>query len=224
MPIDVDRKGHDSRIRWIPPQSDTDARLPTAEEMDASYALTLDHIVRSRSERPDGLVDRPIFTATTGSKGVVIPALRFWSQKHPELGVSAAATVQLPALNDTVLSVSRFDRLYLLCFHAEVDELLDPDLTISFTWRNQAGVIQSETKENTRRIRGFYLFVWAPAQITENDIWTALPESKEIVVSKAVAGAELGAHRIYSLDANLNSGSTYRLVEGSLTLIDTQTD
>lgn len=224
MPIEVNTVANDARIRWVSPQTDTDARVPSAEEMDVSGELLLQHIISSRLV-PSGVINRPNFLPTVSSKGVVIPGnLLFYSQKHPTLGtLSGSHTIHLPALNDTVQAVSRYDRIYLLCFRAIVTDEIDVNIRLEFQWRDGSSNIQTETKENTQRIREYYALVWADAETTASAIWSALPVTEgesQLTVDKPVTGVTVGDFVLYPLDANLVNSATYTLVEGSLELID----
>ena len=73
-------KANDLEILWVEPgidgsNPDSDERVPTAQELAASSHLHQQNLERSqRVERPAGLRNRPTFTATVGSKGVIIPA------------------------------------------------------------------------------------------------------------------------------------------------------
>ena len=225
MAINVTTVENDARIRWVSAQTDTDARAPTAEGLDAAAELLLQNTIKSRQLVPSGITNRPNFLPTTGSKGIVVPGdLRFYSQKHPTLGaLSGSHTIHLPALNDTAQAVSRYDRIYLLCFRAIVTAAIDPNLVITFRWRDGSSNIITETKENSQRIREYYALVWADSATDAASIWSALPATEGesvLTVDKSVTGVTVGDFVLYPLDANLVNSATYTLVEGSLELID----
>lgn len=221
----VNRRSNDAEILWVPPQSDTDARVPTAEELAASARLTTQSLWRSREMvRPSGVLNRPNFTAS--GKNITIPGgLQVWAAKHPAIAtLSNSHTLSLPLLPDTVASVSRYDRIYLACFCAEVDDDIDPAIRMQFTWRDQSDALQSVTKENTRRLRSFWAFVWAPGPTTVQSVLAALNTANGpalTVETQSVAGFSLGSGlRIWPQDTNLAQGKTYRLLEESLELIE----
>jgi hypothetical protein len=219
----VDIKPNDTEVLWVKPQSDTDARVPTADELAAGTRLVSQQLQSSRMAlRPSGVLNRPTFTST--GKNVIIPSgLRYWAGNHPQLSVIGQAhTLSLPALADTVSSVSRYDRIYLCAFSAEVDDTIDPDVRLEFTWRNQSDVLQTVTKENTRRVRDYYAFVWASGITNASTLLAALqtPSGHRLTVTKSAAGAAAGALRIYPLDPNLVDGTTYPVISDSLELIE----
>ncbi|MBT9316272.1 hypothetical protein [Leptothoe spongobia] len=225
MPIQVDQKTNDALVQFVAPQTDTDARVPTAEELSVAGSLLLNHIYESRKLKPSGITTRPIFAATVGSKGVVIPSdLGFYSQKHPTLGILGGNhTLVLPSLADTVSAVSRYDRIYLMGFRAVVTADIDPDIQLEFSWRDQSSTIQTQTKENTRREREFYAFVWGSGEVTASAVWAVLPEvsgERQLTANKTAGGIETGTLQIYPLDNNLVADATYTVVEDSLEMIE----
>ena len=221
--MEVNVKPNDLEILWLPPQSDTDERVPTADEMATGTRLGTQHVQTTRAAlKPAGVLNRPTFTST--NKNVVIPAgLEFFSPAHPTLSaIPINHTLTLPALADTVVSVSRYDRIYLCGFSAIVTDEIDPHIRLTFTWRNQSDILQEVTKENTRRVRDFYAFVWAAGETTPSTVLSELDVEgvKQLTVSKAAAGQALTTLRIYPFDANLADTETYVLIEDSLELIE----
>jgi hypothetical protein len=222
----VDVKANDNQIVWIPPQSDTDARVPTAEELRVNSELAQRSLALSAGrERPAGLLNRPAFGAAVGSRGVILPAgLHAYAPGHPRLtALASPVTVTLPGLGDTVSSVSRYDRLYLAVMEVVVTAAIDEDINFSFKWRDQNNNIQTLEKENTRRARTVWAVVFAQDSTTASAVLANLPVvggKKSLVVDKATTGSALGQLRIYPLDPNLVDTKTYEVLEGSLSLIE----
>lgn len=225
MAIEVDKKAHDLQLKWVPPQSDSDARVPTAEELLYGEELTLAHLQAGRmAVKPAGVTTRPSFTAG-GSKTITIPqGLGFYSHLHPTLTATPAAhTLTMPALVDTATSISRYDRIYLLCFACEIDSAIDSDLGLTFTWRDQSASIQTVTKENTIRHRSFYAFVWNAGPLDESTLlsrFTLSGADRQFTASASNAGVAVGDSQLYTLDSNFTAGTTYTVVQDSLELIE----
>lgn len=219
----VNVRANDLEILWVPPQTDTDSRVPTAEELAAGTRLSVEHLQASRRAlRPAGILNRPTFTST--GKNVIIPTgLSFFSPNHPALGILGQShTLTMPALADTVVSVSRYDRIYLCCFSAIVDDTIDVDIRLEFSWRNQSDVLQTVTKENTQRVRDFYAFVWSAGETTASNLLSELDIAgiKQLTVSQSAAGVDTGNLIVYPLDPNLVDATTYTILEYSLELIE----
>lgn len=229
---DINVKPNDLEILWVEPgvdgtNPDADARAPTAQELAGTSHLSQQNLKKQiEIERPTGLRTRPNFTATTGSKGVILPAglTPFVPGQPSFVPFASPVTVTLPALADTSSSVSRYDRLYLLCFGAEVTGAIDSDINLAFEWANPSGVIQTLTKENTRRLRSFWAIVWSQGATTADAVYNALPtvsSKKTLTVAKNSTGTALGSTlRIYPLDPNLTDTKAYVVRQDLCQLID----
>lgn len=220
MTLIVSNVPNDLAILWLGQQSDTDARVPTAEELAAGEVLLRDHTTRTRAAlKPAGLLSRPTFTA--GGRTVVMPPLSVWSPLHPRINTTVQRNVVLPAF-DPGLVINRYDYLYLLAFSAEVGAAIDSGINLQFQWRDEADALQTITKENTRRIRDYWAFVWSPEPLSESQLLSEIPTvngRKTITVSSSTSGAVLGTRRLYTLDPNLLDGASYPL-SGAFELID----
>ncbi len=210
----------DQQVRWIEPQTATDQRVPSAEELRASSNLHQSNLAAShRLERPAGLRNRPNFTGT--AKTVTIPANTLvHAPGHPAVReLTSANTITLPNLADTVSTVSRYDRIYLAVMGVEFNATHDSNINQTFQW-TQGQSTQTFTKENTRRVRSVWMFVHATTTITATDLANALPTNKQFTVSKAVTGSALGSYRIYPLDSALASGAVHTVMTDSIELVD----
>lgn len=220
MAANISVKARDQRIQWVPLQSADDERVPSAEELKASVDLNQKNLALSHAlERPAGVRNRPDFTAS--AKSVTIPAgLQIHAPGHPAIReLSSAVTVTLPNLADTNSTVSRYDRLYLAVMGVEFDATHDSDLNINYQW-TQNNTTQLLSRENTRRVRSVWCVVWASAQITANDLWSALPTNKTIAVNKLATGSAIGNYRIYTLDSELVDGAVHTVQADSIELIE----
>jgi hypothetical protein len=221
----VNIKSNDQEIIFFPPQTDTDARVPTAEELGASAHLQTRNLAKTAQQvKPAGVLNRPVFGATP-TRSITIPAdLKYYAPGHPSLEVlPSSATVQLPALGDNSSSISRYDQVYLVCFAAEVTEDIDPDIRFQFRWRAQNNSLQTLLKENTRRHRSFWAIAISQTTITPGSFVANLPAladgSPSITVNSANAGVSIGAYQLYAKDPNLVNTKTYRVVLDSVVLI-----
>lgn len=228
----VNTTGNDLEILWVEPGADgsnpdTDYRVPTAQELAATSHLHQQNLQKAQADiRPAGIENRPAFGVAAG-RGVIIPSgLSPYAPGHPSLAPLAAnVTVVLPALTDTVSSISRHDRLYLMAFGAIVTSDIDASINLSFEWRNQSNAIQTLTKENTRRIRTFWAIVWSQgAATTAGAVYSALTtagSNKVFTASTSTSGIALGSTlRLYSLDPNLAATKTYTVVQDTVQMID----
>lgn len=220
----VDIKSTDLEVLWVEPQNDADARVPTAQELAASSHLHQQNLERaSRLERPAGLLNRPTFTSS--AKSVVLPAgLAAYAPGHPSLGAIASnTTVNIPALSDTVSTISRYDYIYLAVMGVVFTADLDPDIALDFQWKNQANALQILSKENTRRIRTVWAVVHSVGTATASAVYSAIPSVsgvKTLTAAKSAAGGSVGAYRIYALDPQFTDGAQYEVIEDTLELVD----
>jgi hypothetical protein len=222
----VNRKANDLEILWIPPVDDSDERVPTAEELAANSHLGQQNLAAAqRVERPAGLKARPTFSSAAG-RGLVVPAgLSAHAPGHPALvPLPSNVTITLPALADTVSSVSRYDRIYLMVFGAIVTSAIDSDILMTFGWDNQSNVLQTLTQENTRRIRTVWALVCSQGVPSASSIYSALTTvgtEKALTVSKAAAGTTLSSTlQIYPQDPNLVDTKQYVVLQDTIELID----
>lgn len=213
-------KSNDLGILHIPPANNTDARVPTAEEISANTQLLIRNI-KLAARQQAGVTNRPQFGVSPGL-GIVLPAnLGVFYPNHPNLktlGVSVPLT--MPGLGNTIDQISRYDYVGLVAMACEVTAQTDPDINFSFRWRRQDSQIQTLVKENTRRLRTFWAVIVSPTTpATATAIETALPTvdgSKILSVSKTPVGSALGAMRIYPLDPNFVDQRDYKVFPGTI--------
>lgn len=211
MSLIVNQKPTDLAILWVGQESDTDSRVPTAEELAAAEALGRAHLSHSREKlRPAGLLNRPVFTVV--GQQVQISALVVWAPKHPNLAQIPATQITLTSLPNQV--INRYDYLYLVAFTVVVGAQQDPTVNLTFQWRNGT-TLENITKENTRRLRTGYAYLSAQSPLTAAQLSTAL--DGQITISPL--GTPLGSDRLFGLDISLTNGQTYEL-DGEPELID----
>jgi hypothetical protein len=210
----------DTEILWIPPASATDERVPSAEELAGNSHLAQRNLKEAqRLERPSGVRNRPVFTAG-GGKTIVIPAnLQIHAPGHPAVQSIPTATLTLPNLPDTTSTVSRYDHLYLAVMQFEFNAVQDATILQTFQY-TQGQSTQVFTKENTRRLRSVYAFVWAPGPIVVADLIAALPTTRQLLISKTADGMVLGNYRFYPMDVAIADGATHLVKDDSIELID----
>lgn len=200
MTISVNRNSRDLAILWRGQQSDTETRVPTAEELAATEDTLRGHLANTRRLRPDGLLNRPTFGAV--GRQILIPELRLWTADHPALAVVPPHSVTVPALPAGV--VNRFDHISLVVFTVEVTAVQDPAVQLTFQWRN-GRVLESVTRENTARLRDVYGF-WVSQGPPEA---IAAELGNQLTVNKS--GMSYGLSRFFPLDSMLVDGATYRI-------------
>lgn len=210
----------DVEIQWIPPANATDERVPSAEELAGNSHLAHRNLKEAhRLERPAGVRNRPDFTAG-GGKSIVIPAdVQIHAPGHPAVQTIPTATLTLPNLPDTTSTVSRYDYLYVAVMSVEFNATHDSTILQTFQW-TQGQSTQVFTQENTRRLRSIYMFVWAAAPITANDLVAALPVNRQLTINKAATGIALGNYRLYPLDSAIAAGATHLVRDDTIELID----
>jgi hypothetical protein len=214
MTLIVNVQPNDLAILWLGQQTDTDSRVPTAEELAAGEKMLREHLGRSRlAVAPAGLRKRPTFTANSGRQ-VGIPELAPWTVHHPTLDAIPPNALNLQALPASTV-VNRYDYIYLLAFSVLVTADLDPAIALTFQWRNGA-ILESVTKENTARLRDVYAYWVSPVPMTSAAIATAIGAT--LAVNKEGSPSGSGGY-IYPLDSNLADGKTYTLV-GTLEVLD----
>jgi hypothetical protein len=217
-------KANDLAVLHIPPASNVDARVPTAEELSANSQIMLRNLQRAAS-RPAGVRNRPSFTSPSGLS-VTLPgstALHF--PHHPGLtSLGSNVTFTLPGLGNTVDSISRYDHVQLVAMGLEVRADIDPDINFSFRWRRQDAQIQTLVKENTRRLRTYWAVVVSPSTpITAAAIATALPTLdgvKTLEVDTVSTGIPLGSFQIFLLDPTLVDEKSYRVYTDTIEVVD----
>ncbi|MBT9159559.1 MAG: hypothetical protein DDT26_00818 [Dehalococcoidia bacterium] len=158
----VSTKSADLGIVFVAPQSNTDARVPTAEEL-SKMADLLWKTGSSDPTYPVGLLERPAYDSPNIPYVIRVGHLRAYVAGHPILAdrdlFSPMKQIRIPALLDTVSTISRYDYLYLLVCQVEVGIVEDNTIEFVFNWLDQNNVVNTVTKENTQRRRTFVGYV-----------------------------------------------------------------
>lgn len=211
-----DYKSNDLGLVYVPPASETDPRVPIAEEFSLAEKIRMYLYAADRNEGWDQIPEITVASPRTITiKGVLSSGV------YPRK-INIDTSLVLPALTQTGIFIGR-DYLSIVSFAAEVGEYQDPILgTVAFEY----SVIGQTTingiqKENARRLRAFWIIVSSPNPLTEANIWNSLTvagNTKTIAIAHKVnTGFLLGTTttRIYALDPNLII-SSYVVIKDSL--------
>lgn len=204
MAITVYRHLRDLAILWLGQQSDTDTRVPTAEELAATEEVLRGHVAASRQGKPLGLTSRP--TLTGAGQSLTIAGASLWSWQHPGLTNLPALTINLPPLS-TGATVNRYDYIYLIALAVQVGADQDANVNLSFQWRSGT-VLQTVVRENTARLRSAYGVWVSQGEMSASAIISAIGSS--ITVNTSTPSA-YGNSRLYWPDSTLTNGLTYSL-------------
>ena len=213
-----DYKSNDLGLVYVPPASETDPRVPMAEEFSLAEKIRMYLYAADRNE---GWDQDQIPEITVASPRTITIKGALSSGVYPRK-INIDTSLVLPALTQTGIFIGR-DYLSIVSFAAEVGEYQDPVLgTVAFEY----SVIGQTTingiqKENARRLRAFWIIVSSPNPLTEANIWdslTVVENAKTIAIAHKVnTGFLLGTTttRIYALDPNLII-SSYVVIKDSL--------
>ena len=164
---DVFLNSRDQGIIFVPPQSEDDPRVPTAEELTAQSEL-LNRVIldSSRAEGYNSLILSDDVAPLSGEvREVGIPEeVKVLLGGHSPITYSSPYRVTLPEA-----STDQSETLYLIGFFYEVGADIDSNILYTFQYRDSDGVVNTIAKENTRRIRSGWMVVN-----------TAFPFSREI--------------------------------------------
>lgn len=203
MAINVYRHIRDLAILWRGQQSDTDTRVPTAEELAATEEVLRGHVAASRQVKPLGLTRRP--TLTGAATSITIAGAALWSHQHPTLTTLPTLAIALPPLGTG--AINRYDYVYLVAMAVQVGAAQDANVNLSFQWRSGT-VLQTVVRENTARLRSAYGLWVSQGEMTPQAIATAIGSS---ITVNASAPTVYGTSRLYWVDDALTSGLTYSL-------------
>lgn len=221
------RKNNDWNVRNVAPKNDQDYRVPMAEEFALNGEISTSVVLASRKD--EGWVKRPVFTVTQPRTLVITSAVvRAAALSNYEAEV--AGTITVPALPSTGSLVKQEDWVSLVAFSAEVGAAQDPTLgQVSFNYREETNageiVIKSATKENSRRIRSFWVWVISPNSLTKADFYAALPLNSAgqptlTISDKSAAGFSLGTIRAFAGDdTNLALNAAYPVFEDLISIV-----
>jgi hypothetical protein len=221
MASPLDKQSHDMAVIFVPPANATDLRAPTAEEATLNSQVLTDQIVRSRREL--GWLKVPSFSfsqtrrLSIANGHAILPV-------YPGI-LELNTSVSLPSLPDTTSVLSQNQRLSLVAFHAEVGMSQDAVLG-QMSWDyviRQTNQITPVVKENTRRLRAFWLIVWSASTITAADfvnlLTSTLTGRSLSLTDTSDLGFSLGPTRIYARDPNLTIAS-YRIFPDSVQVME----
>lgn len=204
MTINVYRHLRDLAILWKGQQSDTDTRVPTAEELAATEDVLRGHLVASRQIKPLGLTNRPILSGL--GQTVTIANAAIWSHRHPTLGALPVLSLAMPPLSAGT-AINRYDYIYLITMAIEVGAAQDANVNLSFQWRSGT-VLQTVVRENTARVRSAYGLWVSQGEMTASAIATAIGAS---VTANFSSPTVYGSSRLYWVDSTFADGTTYAL-------------
>lgn len=194
----------DLAILWRGQQSDTDTRVPTAEELAATEDILRGHIADSRQIKPLGLTTRPTLSGL--GQSVTIAGASIWSHRHPGLTTLPTLSLAMPPLSGGV-PVNRYDYLYLITMAVQVGAAQDDNVNLSFQWRSGT-VLQTVVRENTARLRSIYGLWVSQGEQSASAIAQAIGNSVTVSFSTPTV---YGSSRLYWVDGTVADGATYAL-------------
>jgi len=216
MPSPLDRQNHDLGIIFVPPESPTDPRVPTAEEATLNTEIIVRSLQAARLET--GWQSYPVLNFTNG-KQLNIASGKAILPSYPGV-LSLTTEVIIAALDSTVSTIKQDHWLYLVSLNAEVGAEQDTVLgEYSFQYRDRTNhQIATINKENTRRQRAFWCLVLSPNPLTVADDFLGFLPSVDGkrrlgITNTSAVGFGLSTIRIYARDPNFKEGVTYRVIE-----------
>lgn len=221
---DIYTNSRDLNLVWIAPTAG-DKRVPSAQELRANEDLTLQRFKQLQElSHGAGLLSRPTFTAAA-NRGIVLPSgLSPFAPGIPTLEpFPSNVTISLPALANTIDTISRYDYIYLMCCGVVVNSTHDPNLVLAFDWATVGGALQVINKENTRRLRAVWMVVASQGVTSVSAVQAALTSggiTQISNVSKDSGGMAFGTLRVYPLDSALNAAATYEIMPKTMVLVD----
>ena len=227
----LDPQSHDLAVRMVAPESQSDPRVPTAEEFDLWARV---QIARSRRSRlqcgwlhfPQLKMVAPRSLQIRGGEAL-LPSAAEYRLMLPE------TTLEIPALPSAATVIHQRDRLWLVAVVAEVGAAQDSVLgAVVFSYLEgdppNETLIETVPKENTRRWRSFWLLVLSPDELSAEDFYTALPlddghigtaPSRSLtIVNTAPTGFPLGNLQLYAADPHWVS-ATYAVLPGGVDIL-----
>lgn len=222
MPNPFDRNANDWAVIQVAPASETDPRVPMADEFALNSRIETVNTWKSRLQQ--GWISVPSVQITTPRTLVFANGVAL-VPSHSEYKLDVAGSLEIPALPSPSSVVKRDDFLSLVVVATEFNKDHDPTLgQVTFSYRKpQAGggfAVETTQKENTRRMRSVWLMVLSPQPLVGADFFAALSQSASgdsalSIANKTPQGFNLGDHRVYALDPTLTSGKTYTVFADS---------
>lgn len=222
MPNPFERNSADWAVLQVSPASETDPRVPIADEFALHARIETTNAWKSRLQQgwitaPQAQVTAPRTLVLSGGVALV--------PSHSEYKLQVSGTLEIPALPSLSSVIKRDDFLSLVVVAAEFNKDHDATLgQVTFSYRKpQAGggfAVETALKENTRRMRSVWLMVLSPQPLVGADFFAALPQDASgnkifNIVNKTAQGFNLGDYRVYALDPTLTSSKTYTVFQDS---------
>lgn len=222
MPNPFERNASDWAVIQVAPASETDPRVPMAEEFALQAQIEAANAWKSRLQQgwlavPSVEIIAPRTLVLSGGSALV--------PSHSEYKVDVSGSLEIPALSSPGSVVKRDDFLSLVVVATEFNKDHDPTLgQVTFSYRKpQTGggfTVETTQKENTRRMRSVWLFVLSPQPLVGADFITALPQDASGnkilgIANKTVQGFSIGDTKVYALDLGLTSGKSYTVYPDS---------
>ncbi len=214
-PLDV--QPNDLGVKFMAPASQTDPRVPMAEE----FALSSEIFIELwRSSRRQGWNTLPKFETNIRKLKILGRAqLKIYRDT-----LSLDTSITVPALENTGSTIKRDDYLSLVSFCAEVGAIQDATLgQITFRYRHPLNqTIETIQKENSRRYRSFWMLVLTSNIPTVDTLLSGMTTEANGDRRLAIANTlETGfpltpGVQVYARDARLTSGVAYTVVPESI--------
>lgn len=154
---DVYLDPRDQGILFVAPQSESDLRVPTAEELTSQSELLNRAIINSFPQGNNNklIIANEAIPISEAEREVAIPTdVNVFLQGHPLITYTDPYRITLPEV-----SANETQTLYLVGFFYEVSAEIDGNIVFSFKYRDSDGNINTISKENTRRIRSGWMLV-----------------------------------------------------------------
>jgi hypothetical protein len=207
-------KDNDIGLKPEAPHDVDDARVPTAEGGSFQARVSYRNLQISRRER--GWIKPPLFSVNPPRQLLVGPGEAVIPSYSGTIVFSSPVAINVPPLfgasesgNVSNNIVRQDDRLYLVSLVADVGAEHDPDLIVTFQYKEdeKTEAIATTSKENERRFRKFYCFVLCSEDLTPQRFLSYLELTKEgyrriRIQNKTADGFAQGSIRVYALDPN----------------------
>ena len=213
----LDQRENDVGVIFVAPMSEHDPRVPTADELSLSSKIARSLAVRL-NQKP-GWLRHPGFSIS-GTRQVNISGGQAIVPGYPGV-LQINTSVTIPAIADSSQSLLRTDRLYIVTFVSEVGEIQDPILgQYTFDYTEDGEEVATTTKENTRRMRAFWVVVWSATEIGVANFLNALPSTDILTINDTSGiGFQLGDYRVYGRDPNLGAYG-YKIFRDSVNMLE----
>ena len=208
---------HEIGLVFVPPASQTDPRVPLAQDFTLSDDISIQFIRGARQKQ--GWVSPPTLTITSPltlniTGGLVTPI-------YPGT-LNLSTSINIFPLASAASLVKQDETISLVAFSAEVGVSQDPVLgQQTFQYKDANAQISTITKENSRRRRVFWVLVSSTAPLTPSgftSLLTLLPSGSRSlsVSSNSATGITSGTSQIYARDSNLLLGASYTVDPNSV--------